>query len=79
MQIKGVGLVGSSGALGYMPEMGTISETQAAAFVGIEPVQDQSGTKEKALRIQGGRAELRRIIYMNAICCITHISRLKSH
>lgn len=79
MQIKGVGLVGASGALGYMPEMGTISETQAAALVGVAPLQDQSGTKEKARRIQGGRAKLRRIIYMNAICCITHNSQLKSH
>ena len=78
MQIKGVGLVGASGALGYMPEMGTISETQAAALVGVAPMQNQSGTKEKQRRIKGGRAKLRRIIYMNAICCIRHNSQFKA-
>ncbi|MEY3394701.1 MAG: hypothetical protein RL346_937 [Verrucomicrobiota bacterium] len=31
------------------------------------------------MRVQGGRAKLHRIIYMNAICFITHNSKLKSH
>lgn len=79
MAVKGVSLVGASGLLGYMPEAGKLTGAEASALVGVAPFDDQSGEKDGPRSIQGGRSKLRKIIYMNAVCCIRHNKILREH
>jgi transposase len=50
-----------------MPELGTLEGKQAASLAGLAPMSRQSGKRQGKERIQGGRALLRRAIYMPAL------------
>jgi len=50
-----------------MPELGSLSGKQAASLAGLAPISRQSGKWQGKERIQGGRACLRRAIYLPAV------------
>ena len=50
-----------------MPELGHLSGKQVAKLAGLAPISRQSGKWQGKERIQGGRASLRRAIYLPAI------------
>lgn len=50
-----------------MPELGHLSGKQAAALAGPAPISRQSGKWRGKKRIQGGRASVRRAIYLPAV------------
>ena len=50
-----------------MPELGSLSGKQAASLAGLAPISRQSGKWQGKERIQGGRASLRRAIYLPAV------------
>lgn len=51
----------------FVPELGRISENQAAALVGVAPFNRDSGCMKGRRTIQGGRARVRKVIYMAAL------------
>lgn len=53
-----------------MPELGTLDGKQAASLAGLAPMSRQSGKWQGRERIQGGRAFLRRAIYMPALVAV---------
>lgn len=53
-----------------MPELGTLDGKQAASLAGLAPISRQSGKWQGRERIQGGRAFLRRAIYMPALVAV---------
>lgn len=69
-QLKSIGPVTARTLLIQMPELGTLKRGQAAALAGIAPVADDSGAHIGRRRIAGGRAPVRRALYMAAITAI---------
>jgi len=50
--------------LADLPEIGTLSNKQTAALVGVAPINRDSGKMRGKRRIQGGRANVRTMLYM---------------
>jgi transposase len=50
-----------------MPELGRLSGKQVAGLAGLAPISRQSGKWQGKERIQGGRASLRKAIYLPAV------------
>jgi len=53
--------------LTQIPELGQMSGKQAAKLAGLAPISRQSGKWQGKERIQGGRASVRRAIYLIAV------------
>jgi len=66
--ITGVGRITAVSVLAALPELGQLNRRQAAALAGLAPYNRDSGTWAGARRISGGRAEVRRCLYMAALC-----------
>lgn len=69
--VPGVGPTVAAGLIAYMPELGKLTAKQAAALSGTAPMNWDSGEMRGSRRIQGGRAALRRLLYMSAIVAST--------
>jgi transposase len=67
VSIPGIAETTALSMLIEMPELGTLEGKQAASLAGLAPVSRQSGKWQGRERIQGGRALLRRAIYMPAL------------
>jgi len=65
--VPGVGPILTATLLAYMPELGSVNRQQAAALAGVAPYNNQSGTGDKRRRIFGGRATVRRVLFMGAL------------
>lgn len=76
--IKGLGVVSVLTLIAAVPELGHVDNKQAAALVGVAPFVHQSGTMTAPARIHGGRAAVRRILYMAAVTASRHNPVLKS-
>lgn len=76
--IKGLGTVSVLTLIGSVPELGHLDNKQAAALVGVAPFVHQSGTLTAPARIHGGRAAVRRVLYMAAVTASRHNPVLKS-
>jgi transposase len=61
---KGVGPATSAMLLSRLPELGTLNRQQIASLAGVAPWDIQSGPWQGKKRIWGGRAEVRRMLYM---------------
>ncbi|MFZ4116529.1 MAG: IS110 family transposase [Chthoniobacterales bacterium] len=66
--VVGVGKQTATAFVVYMPELGKISHKAAAALVGVAPFNRDSGKTFKNRSIQRGRSQLRRVLYMAAVC-----------
>jgi transposase len=65
--IPGIAGTTASILLIEMPELGTLEAKQAASLAGLAPIARQSGTWTGHAFIRGGRAALRRALYMPAL------------
>lgn len=68
--IPGIGSVTAMAILTEMPELGQLDNKQAASLAGLAPMTRQSGTWTGRARIRGGRAGLRRALYMPALVAL---------
>jgi transposase len=68
--ISGIGPVTVSSLLAYLPELGQLNRQQIAALVGLAPYNNDSGKHAGKRRIQGGRAAIRRVLYMAVLSVI---------
>jgi len=69
-QVKGVGLITSASLIAFMPELGRLKRNKAAALVGVAPFVCDSGAERGKRHIWGGRAHLRKLLYMCALHAI---------
>jgi transposase len=60
-----------------MPELGSLSDTQAAALAGVAPFNRDSGQYRGQRHIAGGRAQVRTVLYMAALVASRHNPVLK--
>jgi transposase len=66
-QVIGVGPITAVALLATLPELGTLNRRQAAALVGVAPLNRDSGLRRGHRLIGGGRAAARRALYMAAL------------
>ena len=76
--MKGVGPVLAHTLLALLPELGRLGRKQIAALVGVAPVEDQSGKRQGARFIQGGRPAVRTPLFMAAMVAGVHNPILKA-
>ena len=62
--IPGVGNVVAFNLLSEMPELGYITNKQAASLVGVAPFNRESGSYKGKRTMRGGRAQIRTAMYM---------------
>ena len=65
--IPGIGPVASLTLRAALPELGAVTGKQAAALVGVAPLNDDSGKRRGYRRVAGGRADVRAVLYMAAL------------
>lgn len=75
--IPGIGQIAACAMLIEMPELGQMEARQAAALAGLAPVTRQSGKWRGHAHIQGGRAGLRRSLYMPALVATRYNAPLR--
>lgn len=66
----GIGGVVSSSLIADLPELGRLSRQAISKLVGVAPLNNDSGPKRGTRHIFGGRAHVRRILYMAAFNAI---------
>jgi transposase len=74
---KGVGPIVSASLLCDLPELGTLNRKKIATLVGVAPLNCDSGRFRGRRRIKGGRANVRRKLYMAAVASIRHNPMIK--
>ena len=80
--VPGIGPVTAATLLADLPELGTLNRQKIAALVGVAPFNKDSGKKRGKRRIFGGRAPVRRTLYMAALACTRYnpvIKRFYNH
>jgi len=75
--VPGIGPVTGATMLANLPELGTLNRQQIAALVGVAPVNKDSGRKRGKRRVFGGRAVVRRTLYMAALSATKHNPKIK--
>ena len=68
--MPGIGNIVAFSLLSDMPELGTISNKQAAALVGVAPFNRESGSYKGQRRIRGGRYQVRTVMFMAMMSAI---------
>lgn len=76
--IAGVGIRTADQLVATMPELGALDPKQAASLAGLAPVARQSGQWKGRSFIQGGRANVRRALYMPALVAARYNPDLKA-
>jgi len=76
--VPGVGPILTATLLAYMPELGRVNRQQIAALAGVAPYNHQSGQVEWKRRIFGGRAVVRRVLFMNALVGTRYNPKIKA-
>ena len=74
---KGVGDNSALSLLVAMPELGKISNKEAASLAGLAPFNRDSGKMRGQRKIFGGRREIRQALYMAALVGSRHNDVLK--
>ena len=67
---KGIGPIASATLIAQLPELGRLSRREIAALVGVAPMANDSGVHRGRRRVQGGRFEVRRMLYMATLTAI---------
>ena len=78
ISVKGIGTVATASLLVYLPELGELDRREVAALAGIAPLNDDSGNHSGKRQIYGGRARVRRALYMACWVVIRHQADFKA-
>ncbi len=70
--VPGVGPTVTYTLFAFLPELGTLSHKKLAALVGVAPLNNDSGRRRGKRSIWGGRAHVRRALYMATLAAIRH-------
>jgi transposase len=78
ISVKGIGTVATASLMVYLPELGELDRREIAALAGIAPYNDDSGNHSGKRQIFGGRARVRRALYMSCWVVIRHQADFKA-
>jgi transposase len=70
--VPGIGPITARTLLALLPELGTLGSRPLAALVGVAPFNHDSGRHRGRRAIWGGRAQIRRVLYMAALTAIRY-------
>jgi transposase len=76
--INGVGSVVAAGIIADLPELGKLRAKEVSALVGVAPLNRDSGTLRGKRSIWGGRASVRRTLYMATLVAARHNTKIKA-
>jgi len=71
-QVPGIGPIVAATLQAHLPELGTLSDGEAAGLAGLAPYNRDSGPWKGTRRIRGGRAPARCALYMAALSAVRH-------
>jgi transposase len=70
--------VASATLIAELPELGRLNRREIAALVGVAPMANDSGNSKGRRRVQGGRFEIRRVLYMATLTAARHNPAIKT-
>jgi len=76
--VPGVGRVLATTLLCELPELGRLNRKQAAALVGVAPLNRDSGTMRGRRKVWGGRASVRAALYMATLAATKYNPVIRS-
>ena len=76
--IPGLGPVSSLTLRAALPELGTLDGGKISALVGLAPFADDSGKRRGGRHARGGRAAVRRVLYLAALSAVRRNPALKA-
>ncbi|WP_211629142.1 transposase, partial [Paraburkholderia nemoris] len=65
--VPGIGPGAAATLIAFMPQLGSLNRREIAALTGVAPFNCDSGKHQGKRRVQGGRAIVRRALYMACI------------
>lgn len=65
--IRGIGAVTATALLALMPELGRLNGREVASLAGVAPHPHESGQRVGYRRVRGGRADVKRTLFMAAL------------
>ena len=68
--VPGIGNIAAASIISNVPELGYITNKQAASLVGVAPITKESGRYKGKRVTQGGRAQVRTVLYMAMMSAI---------
>jgi transposase len=77
--VPGIGDVTARTLIAEMPELGRLDRREAAALIGVAPVNRDSGQMRGHRAIAGGRTTIRNVLYMATLTAIRWNPVLKPH
>ncbi len=76
--VKGIGAATVATLLAELPELGSLCRRRIAALVGVAPINRDSGQMRGQRSIWGGRADVRRTLYMATLVAVRYNAVFKS-
>jgi transposase len=76
--VPGIGAASVAVLLAELPELGKLDRRRIAALVGVAPLNRDSGQMRGQRSIYGGRADVRRTLYMATLTAVRHNPPLKA-
>ncbi len=77
--VPGIGAASVAVLLAELPELGKLDRRRVAALVGVAPLNRDSGQMRGQRAIWGGRADLRRTLYMATLTAVRYNPPLKAY
>ena len=65
--MKGIGKIAAASIISNLPELGYINNKEASSLVGVAPMNKESGRFKGHRKIQGGRHQVRTVLYLSLI------------
>jgi transposase len=76
--VRGIGPATIATLIAEVPELGKLSRRQISALIGVAPFNRDSGQMRGKRTIFGGRAQVRRSLYMAALAAIRFNSVIRT-
>jgi transposase len=74
----GIGAVTACALIAELPELGTLNRQRISKLVGVAPLNRDSGLQRGTRHIYGGRAQVRRALYMATLTALRHNPVIKA-
>ncbi|MCB4825605.1 IS110 family RNA-guided transposase, partial [Roseicella aerolata] len=77
--VPGIGAVASRTLIAEMPELGRLGRREAAALIGLAPINRDSGQMRGHRAIAGGRASIRKVLFMATLAATRWNPTIQRH
>lgn len=78
VSVPGIGKTSARMLIAELPELGQLDRRQIASLVGVAPINRDSGTFRGRRMVMGGRADVRKALYMPTVTAIRYNPALKA-